>query len=81
LFSIVLYLNDMPEGTGGETCFYSHGAMERDPQTGLVIGDPSRIVASKWDFFLLFSNGYYVVCCFMTISFLLAFPLPNILRA
>lgn len=47
LFSIVLYLNDLLPGQGGETVFYSKGDMQRDAVTGIVIGDPSRIVASE----------------------------------
>lgn len=47
LFSIVLYLNDVPEGDGGETVFFSNDAkdkMKRDDM-GRIIGDPAYIVA------------------------------------
>lgn len=47
LFSVVLYLNDLHEGQGGETVFYSKGDMQRDANTGIVIGDASRIIASE----------------------------------
>lgn len=51
MFSIVIYLNDLKEGEGGETVFYgtdrNGGMMLRDPVTNKVIGDPSRILASE----------------------------------
>jgi hypothetical protein len=47
LFSIVLYLNDVPNGDGGETIFFSNDAkdkMEKDDK-GRIVGDPQYVVA------------------------------------
>ena len=47
LFSIVLYLNDVAEGDGGETIFFANDAkdkMERDAQ-GRYVGDPKYVLA------------------------------------
>ena len=49
LFSIVIYLNEVPVGDGGETVFFSSDAKEKlkRDSVGRIIGDPAFIIAKE----------------------------------